>query len=272
MATVPIPTWQVDTLNQLSSQGQLSGVNPNALAVMDLAESSGKGGGINSSGYGGFFGLGAGSTYPGGTVSSSLLSDPGQSSFAQQAKIAASEFASLLKGQGGNYIAAEQQYQTGSPSGIGEGASLFQSYGIGGTPSSLSSSSSPSSAPADQAVTTSLNLNPFDGFGLPGELYGGLKAAGGAVSSAGGGAIASGLLGALSAITSPLKAFVEDTGLVVLGIILIAVGLVVVALKSGASLPSSSSSSSPGPSSSSEEAKPAEGGGELEEGAEVAAA
>lgn len=142
MSSLSIPTWQQQALAQLSAEGLLSGVSPVYLAVIDQAESSGQGGGLNSAGYGGFFGLGAGSTYPAGPSSATLLTDPSAQSFDEQAILAASSFASDLSQAGGNPIAAEGIYQTGSatPSGgPSEGQTLMSDIlggpAAGGAPS-----------------------------------------------------------------------------------------------------------------------------------------
>lgn len=126
MSPLTIPTWEQADLGQLGAAGELSGVSPQILAAIDQAESSGQGGGINTSGYGGFFGLGAGQSYPAGTPSSALLSDPSQQSFDSQAVLASSEFASLLQRTGGDVYAAESAYQGGSS----EGTSVFASLGV----------------------------------------------------------------------------------------------------------------------------------------------
>jgi hypothetical protein len=158
----PIPAWEQSDLESLGAQGELSGVNPEAIAVIDSAESSGEGGGINSSGYGGFFGLGANKTYPGGATTSAMLSDPGEQSFDQQAVIAASAYNSYLTEAGGNPVTAEEIYQTGKATASpGEGASLMEQYlgtsSAGGSPSSSTTA----------ATTAGLNLNPLDLFGIP---------------------------------------------------------------------------------------------------------
>jgi hypothetical protein len=128
----PIPQWQIDQLNQLAQQNQLYGLDPKLLSVLVQEESGGKGGGINPEGYGGFFGLGASSTYPGGTTSPTLLKDTSPQSFAQQATIAASAFSNYLKQAGGNPVLAEQIYQTGKASGpLSPGAGLIASW-LGG--------------------------------------------------------------------------------------------------------------------------------------------
>lgn len=82
--------------------------------------------------------------------------------------------------------------------------------GTGGSPASTS------------ANLASLPGGALDPLNWPGEI-------GGAVGSAGGGAVASGLLSVIDAVTAPLKAFVEDAGLVVLGIVLFFVALFLIA-------------------------------------------
>lgn len=115
------PAWEQQELNKLSSQGLLSGINPLVLAGIAGNESGyeNAGAGINSEGYGGFYGLGSHSTYSYGgqsfTESPSILSDPGVSSFDQQSEAAAAEVASLLASNNGNLQAALAQYTGGGP-------------------------------------------------------------------------------------------------------------------------------------------------------------
>lgn len=122
-----IPAWENQVLNDLGSQNMLSGVPPEVLAAIVEAESSGHGGGINSSNYGGFFGLSV------GQAGSPLLSDPSQASFTKQAQLAAADFSSYLKRTGGNIYQAESIYQTGYPTGTGEGVAIMQELGIPST-------------------------------------------------------------------------------------------------------------------------------------------
>ena len=131
-ANANIPAWENQLLNQLGQQGQLSGVPPSVIASIAQAESSGSGGGINSKGYGGWFGLGANTTYPGGTTSTALLKGTDQASFITQAKIAASEFASLLRGANNNLYLAEVHYQLGPNTAAtsSEGTGIFAQNGI----------------------------------------------------------------------------------------------------------------------------------------------
>ena len=157
-----LPAWQVDTLNALAAQGALYGVPPSVLAGIDQAESSGQGGAINSSGYGGFFGLGAGHTYPGGSPSSSLLETTTPGAFTAQAQIAASEFSSLLAKQGGDIYAAEKAYQGGSS----EGDTVLASLGIPGGPGQAAGN--PASTPAQTTSVVSAAAGTVAGaLGLP---------------------------------------------------------------------------------------------------------
>lgn len=137
MSTVnaKIPAWQATTLNRLSQQGLLSGVNPAVIGAIDQAESGGNGGSINSSGYGGFFGLGANTHYgtSGMSVTTSQLQGTTVQAYAAQAQTAAAAYASYLQQANGNALRAETIYQQGGNStGIGgEGVSVFQSLGLG---------------------------------------------------------------------------------------------------------------------------------------------
>lgn len=149
-AKANIPAWQNQMLNSLAQQGQLSGVPPQVLASIVQAESSGKGGGINSAGYGGYFGLSPNTAY-GPTklsVSNATLQSTTPQAFAQQAIVAAAAFANLLHNAKGNVYAAEAAYQTGSYSaGVTNGVKVFQGNGV---PSSLSLTGvGGSSTPAD---------------------------------------------------------------------------------------------------------------------------
>jgi hypothetical protein len=115
------PAWQVTDLQQLAAANQLFGINPLVLAGVAGNESGYevKGAGINSEGYGGFFGLGQNSSYSYGGSSfqdtAAELSDPGSSSFELQAQTAAAEIAHLLAGSGGNLQSALASYTGGGP-------------------------------------------------------------------------------------------------------------------------------------------------------------
>lgn len=126
-----IPAWEQQDLNTLFDQGMTFGVPPLTLEAIDQAESSGQGGGINSTGYGGFFGLGVGSTYPNNvTVSQALLEGTSPGAFEEQAVTAAAEFSSLLQDYQNNNYSAESAYQTGSPNSWTEGDQVFQDLGV----------------------------------------------------------------------------------------------------------------------------------------------
>ena len=157
ITSVPIPRWQITQLENLSGSGQLSGVDPTILALIDQAESSGEkaGAGVNSSGYGGYFGLGAGIQYPTGSVSRSTLMTNSQASFDQQAPVAAGEFASLLGQHGGNPYAAESAYQGGST----EGTDIFAAAGVPGNESGYVSGSGGSNTATLTANTSSSSLS-----------------------------------------------------------------------------------------------------------------
>lgn len=165
MTTPSIPTWEWQDLQNLSQQGDLSGINPIVIGSIDQAESSGKGGGINPEGYGGFFGLSESGTYPGGQVTPQLLQGTDASSFEQQAEIAASAYASYLQQAGGNPIAAEEIYQTGAADGPTEGSNILGA--------NLGSASPDGGTTATTA--SSLNANPFDLFGIPSTVTGSVE-------------------------------------------------------------------------------------------------
>jgi len=171
VTTPSIPSWEWQDLQQLSQAGDLSGLNPVVVGSIDQAESSGQGGGINPEGYGGFFGLSESGSYPGGTVTPQLLEGTDSASFESQAEIAASAFNSYLSEAGGDPIAAEEIYQTGSASGPTEGSNIL-SANLGGSAAGGGGSAPTSSA---QATTAGLNANPFDLFGLGSSVTGSLK-------------------------------------------------------------------------------------------------
>lgn len=142
VSTIPgIPSWMVTDLNQLAAQNQLSGVPPVILGLIALEESGFEkaGAGVNSSGYGGYFGLSTSS------VSASTLMQNSQESFMQQAPVAAKIYAQGLSAAGGNYIGAENYYQTGKVGSTSGGAKLFAQF-LGGTYKGGSTSGSSSSS------------------------------------------------------------------------------------------------------------------------------
>jgi hypothetical protein len=134
-----LPGWEVTQLQELANSGSLDGVDPHILAAIDQAESSGSGGGINSEGYGGWFGLHVGNAYPTGSINAATMSSTSQQAFDEQAQIAAGEFASLLESHNSDPYAAEQAYQGGGS----EGTDIFASFGIPGSESGYSVSPDP---------------------------------------------------------------------------------------------------------------------------------
>jgi hypothetical protein len=178
-----IPGWESQQLDALASANKLYGVPPDILGAIDQAESSGSGGAINSSGYGGFFGLGAGGSYPAGTASAALLQDTSPAGFDTQAQLAASLFSQLLQSEGGNPYLAEAAYQIGGnnpPSVLaayaktGEGPSVFAQAGI---PASVGAATSATGATAQTTSSVS---------GAVGQAaVGAIPAAGSALSIAG---------------------------------------------------------------------------------------
>jgi hypothetical protein len=164
---MPLPSWEIQELQTLGSQGQLSGVDPRILEGIDAEESGGNPGSPNSAGYGGFFGLSPSTPYPGGVVGSG----EGQSTldeFAHEATIAASAFASYMTEAGGSWVGAEQIYQSGHLGGSAPGVAVISDY-LGanppaGTPGTPGAGATLASANAQQA---GLNFNPFDLFGIP---------------------------------------------------------------------------------------------------------
>ncbi|MGA7087057.1 MAG: hypothetical protein WB116_02065 [Candidatus Dormiibacterota bacterium] len=115
-----LPSWEVADLQAMQAAGELYGVPAIDLELIDREESTGSGGGINSEGYGGFFGLGE------KQVGAGVLEDASSASFETQARYAAYDFGQALQAVGGNPVAAEQYYQTGKTTGPeSSGAKLF---------------------------------------------------------------------------------------------------------------------------------------------------
>lgn len=92
------PTWMKTALDEMAADGQLHTIPPKVMAAIADAESGYEkaGAGINSEGYGGFFGLGATKDYSAGTPSASLLETPSQDSFKTQAGIASGNISDYL--------------------------------------------------------------------------------------------------------------------------------------------------------------------------------
>ena len=116
-----IPKWQITILQTLGKHGDLHGVTPIAMSAVAKAEEPGTGNeGVNSSGYGGFFGL-ATSTAP-----ASLLSTSSHAAFKKEAVLASRNYSNALYHEGGTYVKAENVYQTGSPTHSADGASIMR--------------------------------------------------------------------------------------------------------------------------------------------------
>ncbi len=161
------PTTELQLLEQLGSQGKLSGVNPQYLAIIAQEESGYEqaGAGINPQNYGGYFGLSTQTAPP------SVLMSQSQQSFITQAIDAAKIFAAGLKASGGNVYGAENYYQTGSTQGNAikpnSGAALFERYLTGGaklggagvrpvSPQTSGSASAPTTSSGGQSWALSL--------------------------------------------------------------------------------------------------------------------
>lgn len=181
------PGWQQQELNSLSAQGLLSGVNPLVLSGIGQNESGfeAAGAGINSSGYGGYYGLGQNSTYGFGgksfTETPALLLSNSQGSFDQQSEAAAAEVASLMASSGGSLQAALAKYTGGGPNNgdytlvMGDlaGAAPLSGGASTVTGGAGAAPSGGGTAPAN-ATTTAIggSLNPAN---WPNELIGAIK-------------------------------------------------------------------------------------------------
>lgn len=110
------PQWMITLLDKLSGSGTLHGLPPQVLAAIASNESGfeNAGAGINSSGYGGYFGLGVNQKYPGGTITQSVMLTNSPTSFTKQAQVASSEVAYLDKTYAhGNLVQALADYVGG---------------------------------------------------------------------------------------------------------------------------------------------------------------
>jgi hypothetical protein len=157
LASIGIPAWEQSELTRLSNAGQLSGVNPIDEALIILEESGGQGGGINSEGYGGFFGLSE------DQAGVSTLESTSTSSFDTQAEESASDFAKALSVTGDNAIEAENYYQTGKVGETSSGARLFAQFldGIGIAAPKTGSGSTPATTAAKTVNTGGSGLDGF---------------------------------------------------------------------------------------------------------------
>jgi hypothetical protein len=108
-----IPAWQEQELTKLSAAGSLGTVPPQVLGAIDrfTSDYGDTGVGVNTTGYGGYFGEHANEAYPGGTLSTATLHTPSPAAFAQEATIAASALGSY-----GHTPAQDlNEYATGTP-------------------------------------------------------------------------------------------------------------------------------------------------------------
>lgn len=126
LVVAQLPAWEVSELNRLSQTGMLYKVPSIILQAIDIAESGGQGGFINSLGFGGFFGLGYDQPYPTGSLSFAELIGTDMASFDAQALVASGLFAHLLTERNGDVYAAETIYQGGSSYGV----SIMEDMGI----------------------------------------------------------------------------------------------------------------------------------------------
>lgn len=124
------PPWEAQILGNLDAAGALGGVSPAALSAFSQYESGyeDKGAGINSEGYGGYFGLGENSVYPGqsGPIGASVLDTNSPASFTEQAEVAAAELASLIKSNNGSVYQAALEYDGGA---VGEAQAVAAAQG-----------------------------------------------------------------------------------------------------------------------------------------------
>lgn len=166
------PPWQEDILQSLSTNKELSGVNPLIIAGVEQAETGGwSGGAINPQGYGGYFGEGSHSKYGPYQITPDVLNTGGAGSnpspatrgaYELQAQAAAWDFATELKRYGGNVDQAETAYQNGSFSGSYSGgvADVNQVLGTaspgnpapGGSPNSSTTKSGGSTSSATKVT------------------------------------------------------------------------------------------------------------------------
>jgi hypothetical protein len=123
-----LPSWLTDDLTSLAQEGKLYGIDPHVLGALTQAEEGGQGGYVNAESYGGYFGLGDTSTYPGGSPSHTLLTTTGSPSFEEQAEIVASQIAYNEKTTSDLYAAVAKSW--------GGDASYLPDYGIPNTSNS----------------------------------------------------------------------------------------------------------------------------------------
>lgn len=131
----------------------------------------------------------------------------------------------VVPGRGLDYLATLPV-----PGVVGGGDSSSAAPGAAATKAVSGQGGSAASTAGSTNANLVLDWNPLNGFGIPGDIIGGIEHLfSGGVAQAGGGVIASALLGVIDVITRPLKIFLEDAALVIIGLIAIVVGLVVAA-------------------------------------------
>lgn len=194
------PQWQADILQTLAGKGQLSGISPWAISEISNWESGYEvaGPGLNSAGYGGFFGLSPTLVYPGasGPIGTDTILSNTAASFTEQATIAAAELKSLIEGDSGNVNRALLDYTGGSQAeassvqaAVPPGAPFWVGTGISSPTTPVGAV--PQGSSAAGAVTPGLNI------GLP------------------------------SWLTGAVKGFFYDFGFVILGLVMIVVAFVI---------------------------------------------
>lgn len=106
------PSWQKAILDTLYSKGHLGTVPPQVLAWLSKWESDfgNSGVGINTSGFGGYFGLGT-ATMGKGVLNSSTLKSSAPGAYAEQAVVSAS----TLSSYGHSLLQDLNEYVTGNP-------------------------------------------------------------------------------------------------------------------------------------------------------------
>ena len=192
-----IPKWQITILKTLGKHGDLHGVTPIAMSAVAKAEEPGTGNeGVNSTGYGGYFGLST------ATAPASLLSTSSHAAFKKEAEISSVTFSKILYGEKGTYVKAENAYQTGLPTRSADGAAIMR-QSMGGA----------------KATTKKLTSKP-----------GGSTAGGVTPTKATPGAIPTDVAHAVGGVFSPLIAWVDSwakkVGLIIFGAVLIIAALV----------------------------------------------
>lgn len=225
LAATGAPAWEVTALQALSAKGLLNGIDPVALAAVAKNESGFEvnGAGVNGSGYGGYFGLGAGDTYPGGSPSDALLMTNDLASFDTQAEIASSLIAEGASKAGGSQVEGVNYLNLGTTSGaLGADASIYQGFLAGAAAPQVRAVSGQMGGPGGNAATGTQTAGdgtvalPTSGGSWALNLQNALNPA------------SSGILGT----TTVIEEWGARLGLVAVGLILFLAGLAVVGISS----------------------------------------